>query len=205
MDGNNNPMVAMVMSFMPPECKKEVKAIQAEAEKTYHWIKDKKCAECKDKGGVKGNTLLLKEEAAKIALNAYIDWLATKDLDIDKICPAKFRRKEIWEFYGKWRAPCVMNTEEFTKIEDLCKAGEKDFPKTQKCVTDKGTAVFKERATPPPMDCVSKALKKCNHKDLGEYTDHFMVKMRNDPNVHKGKNMWVIGNEYFKTGCTGKF
>lgn len=203
MDGGN-PMTAMVMSFMPPECKKEVQAIQEEATKTYHWLKDKKCAECKDKGGVKGSSVMLMEEAAKIATNAYIDWLATKDLDIDKICPQKFRRKEIWEFYGKWKPPCIMDTKEFTQIQDLCKSTEKDFPKTQKCVEDKGTAVFKERATPPPMDCVSKALKKCNKKDLGEYKDHFMVKMRADPNVHKGKNAWVMTNSYFKNGCTGK-
>jgi hypothetical protein len=200
--GSGGGPMSLLMSFMPPECKKEVNDIAKEADGIYDWLVKKKCAECPN--GVQANALLLKEAIAKKAIDSYIDWLAQNDLDLDKVCPAKFRRAEIWPMYDKLKPKCVMNTNELTKIQNLCKATDKDFPKTGDCVKAEAMEIFKKRATPPPMDCVSKALKKCTTKDLGKWKKHFLVEMKGDPNVHKGVNLWVIVNDFFKNKCTGK-
>jgi hypothetical protein len=200
--GSGGGPMSLLMSFMPPECKKEVNEIAKEADGVYDWIVKKKCAECPN--GVQASPLMLKEAIAKKAIDSYIDWLAGEGMDIDKVCTAKFRRAEMWPFYDKLKPKCVMDTNEFTKIQNLCKATDKEFPKTSACVKGEAMEVFKKRATPPPMDCVSKALKKCNSKDLGKWKKHFLVEMKGDPNVHKGVNLWVIANDFFKNKCTGK-
>lgn len=200
---SGNPMTSMLMAMIPPECKKQVEDISKEADKIYDWLVKQKCAECPQ--GVKASAVLLKEEIIKKCLDSYMDYLAGEDFDIDKLCPAKFRRAEIWKFYGEWREPCGVTPNEVLPHPNLCKATDKDFPKTSDCIKEKGTAVFKARATPPPMDCVNKALKKCNEKDLGKWKKHFLVDMKGDPNVHKGLNAWVLTNDFFKTKCTGKY
>ena len=89
-------------------------------------------------------------------------------------------------------------------VQNLCEAKEEDFPKTSQCFKDEGTKIFNEKAVPPPMDCVSRALSKCNKRNLGHWKEHFMMDMMADPNVHKDLNAFVIGNDFFKNGCTGQ-
>ena len=200
--GKTSPQAAMIMSLMPPECKKQVDDIVKQADEIYEWIVKKKCAECPD--GVKADPLMLKEEIIKKCIDSYIDWLASKGMDVDTICQEKFRRGDIWSMYDKYKPICVMDPGEFKGHPNLCEAKEEDFPNTSACAKAEGEKVFKEKGTPPPMGCVSKALAKCNDKDLGSWKDHFLTEMKGDPKVHEGFNAWVIGNDFFKNGCTGK-
>lgn len=194
--------MGLMATFMPPECKKEVNEISKQADEIYNWIVKKKCAECPN--GVQANALMLREMIFRKCIDAYLDWLAQDDMDIDKICPAKFRRQELWQTYDQVKPQCVERTGEFAQHPNLCTAGDHDFDKTSECVKAEAMKIFKERATPPPMDCVSKAMKKCNSKDMGEWKQHFFVDMKGDPKMHEGNNMWVITNDFFKNGCSGK-
>lgn len=199
----NSGAMAMIAPFLPPGCKAEIDAWMKESDKVYDWLKNQKCQECP--GGVKFNALILKEEIAKKAIDAYLNYLAGEGFDIDKICMQKFRRKELWPLYNQFRDQCIKSTGEVPKHPDLCKAGDNDFPKTSKCVKDKANKIFKQKATPPPMDCLQKGLAKCTKAHMGKWRKHFFVDMKKDPNIHKGLNLWVIGSKFFATKCTGKF
>jgi len=193
----------MIAPFLPPECKTEIDAWMKEGDKVYYWLKEIKCKECPD--GVTFNAVILKEEIAKKAIDAYLDYLAKEGFDIDKICMHKFRRKEVWPLYDQFRAQCIISQGELPNHPDLCKAKDGDFPKTSKCIKDKATKLFQEKAMPPPMDCLQKGLSKCTKAHMGKWRKHFFIDMKKDYNIHKGLNLWVIGSKFFKTKCTGQF
>jgi len=193
---------AAMMALMPPECKKEVAIVQKKADDTYKYVKNKKCAECPD--GVKASSAYLLRTITLKAMNSYLDWLAKDDMDIDKICSEKFRRAELIPLIEKIEKECV-TPNEFPPHQNLCQSRKEDFPKTNDCIQAKADEIMKKKGSPPPMQCVNRALKKCNSKDMGKWDKHFMDDMRKNCNVHKGVNGWCIGESFFKKGCTGEF
>ena len=186
-----------LMSIAPPECRELIDNVKKEATAKYEWIVNKKCAECPD--GLKAEPVMLFEKVVKKSINSYLNWLAERNFDVDKVCPGIVSRKEIWDVYEKFKQSCIVDTGEFQGHQNLCTATPDDFPKTGDCIKAEASKYIEAKGA-PLEDCLTKIIKHCTHSDLGAWIKHIKT-MRENKEKFKEMNIFGHHDDFFKRKC----
>lgn len=204
-DMMKNPMV---QAMLPPGCEESLNGIIAKAKKTFKHIQDVECGKlCKGKPA-KAASLWPHEKTIMDFVKSIFPFLKNRSpsLDFDKICPKNLVVADIWPIVKEIKTKCVKGKGEFDKHPNICKATQKDFPETEKCVKEIAMREFNERmARELPMECAGNALKKyCNKPYITPIENYYFNTVRKDYTKEKGHNPWQLKEEYFKGGCSGK-